>query len=337
MANHYENLPTPTFTNKQMKEENMEVRVLTQGYMSTLDISTVDVPNTEYTILNRMEEQGWEKFVTTKFPVCEKMVIWFYRHVIFPSVESEEIVWRVSVNNDGNAETLEYGDKQMLADHGIPTSGERNIFALPLAEDARMIMRDWKSDFEYNRYTLTKWRLMRIVQTIILPSTSQHELGLQIRVAELLKQGTKMNLTKMINFLMFNASLAPDIKLLPYGGLITHIVRKWGTVHPGPFLSRSILYNNQYFTNQIHLALTIRNSEYTATNDDTTTEFTEAEFRVRALVTTMKDNLRTLIWEILEAEKRLKKGNKRKKQLIKGIKTFTDGIIEDKGSQARNV
>lgn len=258
---------TPTSTNKRFQEfrSMWKKRDIVQGTHISLDT----LRGTE--LLNMLHHQNILNFVIKDLVVYEEMIHWFYKYVSITCKPFEELGKRVcfKVTYPHPYPNLEYNDIDLYLDFGMSSEGvitggscswtsdmgvvnDRGVgdeyltaaYLNQFQKDPRTNENEWSADLRF--IGGEEIIVERLLRGCLVPTTKRKQKcsSLYTYLLYMIKEKKAINWPFLIGNHMLDTSGHPLCNFLPYGGLITHIVKKWHTVPHITKLPNSILIDS---------------------------------------------------------------------------------------------
>lgn len=205
-----------------------------------------------------LERQGWTTYALKEFEVYEPLVRWFYKYVNIETSEkgySSIATWSVDVVKDGQTIGFYYDSSKLQRDFNMLQYGFGDISLVsekshkwkPTVDKLIAQASGKNVDVSFEEELSA-----RLVQTIFMPTTffNCYQQNAQFTIASKLLIQEPINLPVIMAKHMSMAQCDPDIPTIPYGGLVTHIMRQWLLIRPFGIKRESFFFGSDIFDDQ---------------------------------------------------------------------------------------
>lgn len=235
-----------------------------------------------------IEKQGWTRFALTNFDVYEFLVRWFYKYVniqITNKGYDSTVTWSVDVRQDGETMSFKYDSNKLHEDFGMALFGFNDLSLDSEKSHAWKPVFDRMRAFEIGKkveVTYEEEFSTRLVQTIFMPTTNltPYQQNAQLAIASKLLLNEPINLPVIIAKHMINAQCDPTTPTIPYGGLVTFIMKQWLLLQPFGIKKESFFFGSDVFDDQrkiIKELITTHDIRYESEPSDEEEEKTEED------------------------------------------------------------
>lgn len=209
-------------------------------------------------ICRDLDKLGWLEYALSNFDVYDYLVRWFYKYVtilIDNHKYSSTVTWSVDIPKDGETLSFKYDSKDLQKDFGITIYGFNDLSVDEEKSHAWKPLVDRLKAYEYGKkieISLEEKISTKLVQNIFMPTTHHHpyQQNAQFTIASKLLINEPINLPIIIAKHMSMAQCDPEIPTIPYGGLVTFIMKKWLLLQPYGIKKESFYFESDIFDDQ---------------------------------------------------------------------------------------